>query len=160
RSLLDMRCVANQSPPYRRRHHWVSRLIRMARAYRCAPRGATTAAREPPGPKLLGRDQASAKITVTVTVTCCRPGETGTGDGVAVARASPGASSGSGTAGPCSDTLTTGPADMPSAFAYWAALVLASVTARARAAASRGPVSLRLSDTPSTSVASPPARAA
>src|SRR5262249_23042670 len=104
--------------------------------------------------------QTSAKIAVTVTVTCCLPGETGTGDGAVAARTAPGASIGTRTGGPCSDRLTTGPSDPPSAFAYWAALVLASAAARARAAASREPVSLRLSDTPSTSVALPPARTA
>src|SRR5262249_58328378 len=104
--------------------------------------------------------QTSAKIAVTVTVTCCLPGETGTGDGAVAARTAPGASIGTRTGGPCSDRLTTGPSDPPSAFAYWAALVLASAAARARAAASREPVSLTLSATPYTSVELPPNRTA
>src|SRR5262245_20213245 len=105
------------------------------------------------------RGQARAKTAVTLTVTRWRPGETGTGEGVDD-RAAPATGIGSGSTPPCSDTLTTGPTDLPSAFAYWAALVLASATALARAAASRELVSLKLSETPSTTVALPPARTA
>src|SRR5215472_5086468 len=109
--------------------------------------------------RTAGRGQASANTAVTVTVSCCRPGETGTGEGVADGRAAPGANTGGGV-GFCSDMLSSGPSDRPSPFAYWAALALASAAARALAAASREPVSLRLSDTPSTSTALPPARTA
>ena len=106
------------------------------------------------------RDQASAKTAVTVTVIRWRPGETGTGEGVADDRAAPEAIIGNGSAEPCSDMLTTGPTDLPSALAYWAALVLASATALARAAASSELASLTLRETPATSVALPPARTA
>src|SRR5262245_57776266 len=83
-----------------------------------------------------GTGQASAKTAVTVTVTCWRPGETGTVEGAACAAAGA-ANTGRTGAGCCSDTLTTGPSDIPSARAYCAALVLASAAALARAAASR-----------------------
>src|SRR5215470_8982430 len=130
----------------------------MARAYRCAGPGATAGAATvggvPPRP-----GQPSANTAVTVTVTCWRPGETGTGEG-AVPAALGAANTGGTGAGCCSDTLTTGPSDMPSARAYCAALVLASAAALARAPASRELVSFRFSETPSTRVALPPARAA
>ena len=133
----------------------------MARAYRCACPGATAGRQRwvgsAPGRPRAG--QPSANTAVTVTVTCWLPGETGTGEGVA--RPALGAANiGSTGAGCCSDTLTTGPSDMPSALAYWAALVLASAAALARAVASRELVSFRFSETPSTWVALPPARTA
>src|SRR5215470_17685520 len=133
----------------------------MGRAYRWAGPGATAGAAAVGGFRTgpAGPGQPSANTAVTVTVTCWLPGETGTGEGVA--RPALGAANIGGTgAGCCSDTLTTGPSDMPSALAYCAALVLASAAALARAAASRELVSFRFSETPSTWVALPPARAA
>jgi hypothetical protein len=56
--------------------------------------------------------------------------------------------------------LTAGPSCCPAALAYSIAFAFASATALARADASSAPVSLRFSDTPSTVVALPPARAA
>ena len=56
--------------------------------------------------------------------------------------------------------LTTAPSGLPRARAYADALAFASATALARAEASRVPVSDRFSDTPSITVAFPPARAA
>src|SRR6266513_1526868 len=98
-----------------------------ATAYRWPRRGATAGRQRwvgsRPGPAAPG--QPSANTAVTVTVTCWLPDETGTGEGVA--RPALGAANiGTTGAGCCSDTLTTGPSDMPSALAYCAALVLAS----------------------------------
>src|SRR5215472_9380639 len=133
----------------------------MGRAYRWAGPGATGGTqrwvrfrRRPCAP-----GQPSANTAVTVTVTCWLPGEIGTGE--EAARPALGAANiGSTGAGCCSDTLTTGPREAPSALAYWAALALASAAALARAAASRELVSFRFSETPSTWVALPPARTA
>src|SRR5690242_3035239 len=133
----------------------------MARAYRCACPGATDGAAAAGGFRTgpAGPGQPSTNTAVTVTVTCWLPGETGTGE--EVARPALGAANiGSTGAGCCSDTLTTGPSDMPRARAYCAALVLASAAALARAAASRELVPFRFSETPSTWVALPPARTA
>ena len=88
-------------------------------------------------------------------VSCWEPGLIGTEP----ARPAAGAAIGTGSEGACvwSLMLTTGPSGWPSAWAYWAAFVLASATARARAVASSPLVSVRFSETPSTVTALPPA---
>src|SRR5215467_717620 len=107
-----------------------------------------------------GPGQPRVKITVTVTLSCWLPGCTGTEAAARLAVEVANSGSGYGWAAGVSDMLTTGPSGRPSARAYAVAFAFASATALARAEASSVLVSDRLSDTPSITVAFPPARAA
>jgi len=92
---------------------------------------------------------------VTDTLSCWDPGEIGTADLAAEPLAAMGI--GGDDEELWSVMLITGPSGWPSACAYWAALTLASATARARAVASSRLSSVRFSDTPLTVVPLPPA---